>query len=131
MQDEFELRHTSEELTEEQERAMLSNIRTRPSRLNAKPIGSVMRRLMSQRGYGQTAAVEALHQHWQQAVGETLGGLTRPGNISRGVLQVFAANSTAIQELAFVKRQVLRALNQQAPQLKIRDIKARIGPVDT
>ena len=40
--------------------------------------------------------------------------MTRPGNIRRGVLEVFVANSTLLQELAFQKTQLLERLRQAA-----------------
>ena len=53
--------NSREELTPE-EAQDLASIRQRPSRLRAKSIGSVMQRLMTQRGYGQTKLVDALQE---------------------------------------------------------------------
>ena len=108
----------------------LSQIRQRPSRIQAKSIGSVVRRLMSQSGYGQTQQHADLKDVWSAAVGETLAKLTQPGNISRGLLQIHAANSTAAQELMFQKPQVLAQLKTELPQLGIRDMKIRVSTFD-
>lgn len=115
--------------SESEEQWNLSQIRPRPSRLNAKPIGSVVRRLMAQSGYGQTQANEQLASHWKHAVGETLASLTRPGKISRGILLVHAADSATMQELVFQKRQIVSALQRAMPESKLTDIRARIGPI--
>ncbi|MEM7476450.1 MAG: DUF721 domain-containing protein [Planctomycetota bacterium] len=114
------------ELSEE-EKWDLASIKQRPSRYNAKKMGTVVRRLMTQRGYGQTELNEALHAYWEQCAGPQLAGVTKPGKISRGVLIVHAANSAALQELTFEKRRILRELEKCAPELKIKDIKAKVG----
>ncbi len=107
----------------------LSQIKQRPSRLNAKRIGSVMRQLMSQSGYGQTQLNAQLDAAWAEAAGESLCKLTRVGNISRGVLQVNAANSSVLQEISFSRKRIVARLQQALPELKIRDLKARVGPI--
>lgn len=104
----------------------LQSIRQRPTRLNAKPIRQVMRKLMNQRGYGQTQAHESLQQHWPQAVGDELGAMTRPGNINRGVLTVYAESSIAAQELNFMKKQILTSLAAAFPQVRIVDLRTRV-----
>ncbi|MCA9133767.1 MAG: DUF721 domain-containing protein, partial [Planctomycetales bacterium] len=91
-----------DEPTAEQREAWdLAQIRQRRSHLHAKPIGSVVRRLMASTGYGETQAVEQLRQQWNAAVGEQLAGMTRPGNVARGVLYVYVSNSAVMQELHF------------------------------
>lgn len=105
----------------------LSQIKPRKSRLQPKPIGGVIRRLMAQKGYGQTQVAESLAEAWKTAVGKELNELTRPGNVSRGVLQIHAADSATCMELEFVKPGVLRELQKQLPELKIRDLKAKVS----
>lgn len=116
-----------EEISKEEEEWNLAQIKQRKSRLHAKKIGSVVRRLMSQSGYGQVQANEQLLNAWSDAVGSTLSPLTRPGKISRGVLSVLVANSATAQELAFQKRQVISRLAKTLPSAQIRDIKPRVG----
>lgn len=112
---------------EEQEEAWnLSQIRQQRSRLNAKPIGSMIRTLMARNGYGQTQAAEALEEQWRVAAGPTLAGASRPGTISRGVLQVLVSNSSALQELHMCKKQILQSLTAAMPQAGIRDLRGRV-----
>jgi predicted nucleic acid-binding Zn ribbon protein len=113
---------------EEQEEIWnLSQIRQYRSRLNAKPIGSMIRTLMARNGYGQTQATEDMNQNWQVAVGPTLAAVSRPGAISRGVLQVFVSDSSALQELHMCKKQILEQLKASMPQAGIRDLRGRVG----
>ncbi len=74
---------------EEIEAWNLAQIKQRNSNLNAKPIASVMRRLMAQRGYAAVQASNDLSNCWSEVVGEVLAKMSCPGNVSRGVLQVY------------------------------------------
>jgi len=116
-----------EPISKEEEAWNLGQIRQYGSRLNAKPIGSVIRQLMARSGYGQTQAAEALLESWRQAAGPALAKSTRPGNISRGVLQIFVADSSSLQELHLCKKQLVAAMNSAMPQAGITDIRARVA----
>ena len=105
----------------------LSQIKQRPSRFQPKRIGGVIRKLMSQKGYGQTQVAESLEQAWREAVGKELAATTRPGNVSRGVLHCHAADSAVCMELEFVKQGVLRELKSKLPELNIRDLKVKVS----
>jgi predicted nucleic acid-binding Zn ribbon protein len=116
------------ELTpEEQELYELQQIKQRSSRYQAKPIGSAIRQVMARSGLGQTQAAEELLKAWKTAAGPTLGSVSRPGNVSRGVLHVFVQDSSALQELHMSRKQLLIVLQQSMPQLKIKDIRGRVG----
>jgi hypothetical protein len=63
-------------------------------------------------------------------VGEKLAAHTRPGNVSRGVLEVMVRNSAVLQELSFLKVNLIKSLTKSVPEQKIRNIRFRVGPVD-
>ena len=115
---------------EQQEAWDLAQIHQRRSRLVAKPIGGVIRRLLASSGYAETEAVAQLQARWEQAVGPTLAGLSRLGNVSRGALQVEVANSATMQEIHFRKKQILTALQAQATTSKISSLRIRVGKFD-
>ncbi len=94
----------------------------------AKPIGEVLSRLMSRRGYAQVQQSMDLQAAVAEAVGKSLAGHCRPGKLSRGVLEIHVRNSAVMQELTFQKKQVLRKLGQVVE--KIRDLKFRVGQFD-
>jgi predicted nucleic acid-binding Zn ribbon protein len=119
------------EPTEEEIEAWnLAQIKQRRSNLHAKPIGSVMRKLMSQRGYAAIQATSELHEKWSEIVGDVLARLTCPGNIARGVLQISVSDNGAMQELYFRKKQILTALKAQLPEAKVEDLRFRVGKVN-
>lgn len=119
------------EPTEEEIEAWnLAQIHQRRSNLHAKHIGSVMRKLMSQRGYAAIQATSELHEKWAEIVGEVLAQMTCPGNISRGTMQVVVSDSGAMQELSFRKKQILAALKAKLPEAKVEDLRFRVGKVN-
>lgn len=123
--------HTMREPTAEQIEAWnLAQIHQRRSRLTAKPIGSMVRRLIESSGYAETQSAALLQDQWEKTVGETLAKLSRPGGLSKGVLLVVVANSATMQELHFRKKQVLADLRSHAHGSKITDLKIRVGPID-
>ena len=117
----------AEPTPEQREAWDLAQIHQRRSRLVAKPIGTVLRRVLASSGYGETQAVAQLPAAWKQVVGAELAQLSRPGNVSRGSLQVHVANSATMQEVHFRKKQILAALQKQVGTLKVTDLKIRVS----
>lgn len=117
-----------QEPTNEQREAWnLAQIQQRRSRLVAKPIGSVIRRLMASSGYAESQSTALLQSQWEQAVGPTLTGLSRIGSVKRGVLTVEVANSATMQEIHFRKKQILAVLHNDAATKQIINLKIRVG----
>lgn len=90
-------------------------------------IGSIINQLMARRGYAQVQSSADLQQSLATAVGEPLSKTVRAGNVRRGVLHIFASDSTSMQELTFMKRRILRQLQQDHPGAGITDIRMKIG----
>ena len=59
--------------------------------------------------------------------GPQLAAVTRPGNISRGTLGIFASDSSAVQELHIRRQQLLRDLQKEMPHAGITGLRARLG----
>ena len=121
---------SSGKINEEDEQYQLAQIKQYPSRLEPKPIGSMVRRLMSRKGYGQLQASADLENAWLEAAAGPLASCSRVGNISRGVLQVVVSNSTALQELHLSKKSIVAKLQQLLPLANIRDLKGRVGKIN-
>ncbi len=112
---------------EEQEAWELAQIRQRPSRVTPKPIGNVVRRLMTRSGYGQTQAAQQLQDNWAAAVGPELAQRSRAGSISRGILTIHVSDSPTMQEIYFLKRKLIAKLQAEMPSAKIKNIRTRIS----
>lgn len=111
---------------ERQEQADLAQIRQVKSRLNAKPIGGILRRLVAERGYAAEQAQRLTQEQWRAAAGPELSRQTRPGKVSRGVLYVEVSDNIVLQELHFQKRSILKSLQAASPEAKIIDLRFRV-----
>jgi predicted nucleic acid-binding Zn ribbon protein len=97
----------------------LEQIKQGHSHLFARPIRSVVRKLMAQKDYGAIESTQALFELWPKIVGEKLVATTRVRKISRGTLLIEASSSQALQELHFQKTALLKKLNAELPAQKI------------
>jgi predicted nucleic acid-binding Zn ribbon protein len=94
-----------------------------------QPVHKVIREVMTRHGLGREMAAHAQQRAWQEAVGEALAPYTRCGSIRRQRLDVVVANSTLIQELTFQKQELLNRLKKIAPELRIQEIRFRVGSI--
>lgn len=92
-----------------------------------KQMGNVVAQLMARKGYGQEKSNAELSTAWQNIVGERFKNQTSVGTIRRGVLEVIVGNSLLNQRLEFEKKRLLTELNNRLPQIKLKNIRFRIG----
>lgn len=111
---------------EEREKWELAQIKQGHSRLFARPIGSVMRKLLAEKDYGTVQSAQDLLDAWSRVVSPSLVKATRPGKITKGVLLVEVANSLALQEIHFDKNRILKELQKELPAHKLVDMRFRI-----
>lgn len=111
---------------EEKEKWNLAQIKQSHSRLFARPIGSVMRKLLAEKDYGSVQSAQELADAWNRIVGLPLAQSTRPGKVAKGVLMVEVASSLALQEIHFEKNRILKALQAELPACKLVDLRFRI-----
>lgn len=95
-----------------------------------KPIGDLLSRLMSRKAYAQIQSTDQRAAAWSRVAGAELAANSRAGNVRRGVLDVIARNSIAVQELTFQKKRLVKKMVAELPELKIHDIRFRVGEID-
>ena len=93
----------------------------------AKAIGSVMGQLLAKRGYGQVQAAKSCESAWQEALGSRFQKDTRCGSVRRGILEVTVNSSLVLQELTFIKTQLVKQLATLVPEQKITGLKFKVG----
>lgn len=111
---------------EEREQWDLAQIKQGNSRLFARPIGSVMRKLLAEKDYASQQVAQDLQVAWQRAVGPTLTKTTRLGKVAKGVLLVEVSNSLALQEIHFQKTRILKTLQSELPAIQLVDLRFRV-----
>ena len=122
--------NVSNEESDFQQAADLTKQRQRFLRRPKRP-ANIISQLMARKGYCQTQSANELEEVWFQIVGVKWQRKTKPGNVNRGVLEVFVANAAVNQKIGFEKKKFLTQLKQRVPQNKITDIKFRVGSVET
>ncbi len=90
-------------------------------------IGAVVNQLLARRGYAQVNAVIELQSHFNAAVPAAISQGARPGHLKNGVLEIIVADSSTMQELVFMRRTVLKHLQEKLPQSGIKDLKFKLG----
>jgi predicted nucleic acid-binding Zn ribbon protein len=116
---------------DEDERNLHDDYRRKSIRIPPpKPVRDVLSQLLAKRGYAQIQTAAGCEAAWREAVGAKLAVDTRPGNVKRGVLEVLVRNSSALQELAFLKGKIVKSLAKTIPEQKIRDLRFRVGAMD-
>lgn len=120
-----------EEQDERDDRLQLEHLRqelqARQYHRDPLKMADVIHDLVARRGYLQSMSADELATAWCSVVGKETAQHTRTGNVRRGILEIFVADSSLVQELTFQKRQVLKKLQDAAPNFKVRDIKFRVG----
>ena len=119
---------TAESLADLDRRARDS--RRRFAQRQPKRAADVVADIVQRRGYARQRTAAAWEQAWKDAAGDYWRKFTRAAKVQRGVLEVIVANSLVAQELGFEKERLLASVRAAAPQLCIRDIRFRIGPVE-
>ncbi len=60
---------------------------------------------------------------WDSIVGSTLSKQCEPVGFQRGVLIIWVPHSTVMQQMLFLKENILQAVSKNFPQVTIRDIR--------
>jgi predicted nucleic acid-binding Zn ribbon protein len=94
-----------------------------------KKIGDVLAQLITARGYARIQADAQIRDAWQRAVGQPLAQFTIVGRLRGGKLEITVSNSTIVQELSFQKEHLLAALQKRLPDVRICDLRFRIGSI--
>ncbi len=89
-------------------------------------IGSLVNQLISRRGYAQVVVVHEIQETVTQQVDASIRSGIRVGNLKKGVLDIYAADSVTLQELNFQKRTILKKIKLEHPQTSVTDLKFRI-----
>ena len=93
-----------------------------------EPLGEILSRVFSARGWGRKQDRLRLERAWAEAAGPEYAAHTRVGALRRGVLEVEVVGGVLLQELAhFHKRRLLARLREQLPGTTLSDLRFRAG----
>lgn len=92
-------------------------------------LGNLLHTSFSGTGLGERLKDLLIWQHWERVVGAAIARRARPLRLSGGVLTVVVASAPWMQQLTFLKADLLERLNASLGEERIREIVLRSGPV--
>ena len=104
--------------------------RSKKEKRNFVPIGQVIREILNQSRMKTDMSLIRVWDIWEKAVGQAIATNTQPAAFKGDLLIVHATSSSWLQQLRFLKGDIISKVNQHLGQTKVKDIKFKIGPVD-
>jgi predicted nucleic acid-binding Zn ribbon protein len=94
-----------------------------------EPVNAVLERVLGSLNLGLKVKQYRIWDVWNSVVGEAIARQAQPQQIRAMVLWVTVSNSTWMQQLEFMKRQIIERINERIGETVIRDIRFRIGEI--
>ena len=94
-----------------------------------EPVNAVLERVLGSLNLGLKVKQYRIWDVWNSVVGEAIASQAQPQQIRAMVLWVTVSNSTWMQQLEFMKRQIVERINERIGETVIRDIRFRIGEI--
>ena len=104
--------------------------RSNKEKRNFVPIGQVIREILNKNRMQTDMSLIRVWDIWEKAVGTAIAMNTQPAAFKGDLLIVHANSSSWLQQLRFLKGDIILKVNQHLGQTKVKDIKFKIGPVD-
>lgn len=100
-------------------------------RPSLNPLPDILSRFLKTHGMAIHMLEFTLQQHWPEIVGEHIARHTWPDSIRHRKLYLVAENSVWLQQLLFLKPELLAKINGAADGEALTDIVLRVGTVPT
>jgi len=92
-------------------------------------LGDVLQRALKRREVFVPFEDQKLLEIWRQSVGPQIAIRTHPENIKRGTLFVKVATSVWMQELQYMKKEIIERINRLYGQESVQNIRFVIGEI--
>ncbi len=102
-------------------------MRKRKSQTQLLSIGEVLFSILKKRGMTSKIEERKLQKLWPEAVGSQIASQTQPDSLRNGTLFVKTVSSVWVQQLHFMKEQILARLNELAGKALIQEIRFIVG----
>ena len=103
----------------------MGNKERKPS--TCEPISTIIGKVLQTCQGGQAQNARAVWGFWDRVVGETLARNAQPEAFKQRILLVHVSSSAWLQELHFMKNELIERLNQAAGARVLEDIQFKIG----
>jgi len=97
----------------------------RPPMKYAERVGSLLKQILAQPGFGEQITRHQAWLVWDKLVGKQIASRARPLRLRKGVLEVQVDHPVWMQQLQLMKPQILEKIAAQIPNAGITDIYLR------
>ncbi len=104
-------------------------MRKRRSGSAPQPLGDILYAALKRRGMTAGLDIHAVLKLWPAAVGPRIAAQTRPDGLRAGRLFVRAASSVWVQQLHFLKQEIIEKLNALCGKPTVREILFTVGHI--
>ena len=94
------------------------------------PLGTILQQAIQASRIDVDLDAYRLWQHWKDVVGPAIAENTRPEVIKRKLLVVHVSSAPWMQQLQFLKPELIEKLNETIGKEVVGDIRFKIGPVN-
>lgn len=102
-------------------------MRRKHSHTRLQPIGEILSASLKKKGLGAKLEENTLMKLWPEAVGEQIASQTQPDRWRAGTLFVKTTSSIWVQQLHFMKEEILVKLNNLSGKPLIKEIRFVVG----
>jgi len=92
-----------------------------------QPIGEILFSTFKKKGLAVKLEENALFKLWPQAVGAKIAAQTQPDSLRAGTLFVKTTSSVWVQQLHFIKEDILQKINELAGKQTVQEIMFTVG----
>jgi hypothetical protein len=100
-----------------------------PKAKKLSPLGEVLESFFTRSGWRSRLNEQKVLDSWRKAVGKGIGEQTQPIRIQNRVLQVRVSNSVWMQQLQFMKKMILKKIQEETGAEGLEDLRFLIGEV--
>lgn len=93
-------------------------------------LGDVLQRWLKKNTDERKITQYTIRDRWQTLVGDRLASCTRPAVLHKGVLTVYVSSSSWLNELSFMRADIVRQINEGLGRHLVAGIRLRSGRVD-
>lgn len=91
------------------------------------PLNDLLKSELGKIASGRVANTVALERRWKSLVGEAVAGNAKVLYLKDGVLHIGVRNSTWLNELGFMRSDMLERVREALPHADIKDIRLKIS----
>lgn len=104
-------------------------MKKRPAQAKFQSLGDILEKILKKKDIHITSEKRRLHDIWIKAVGSRIADQTSPEKLQKGTLFVKVSNSVWMQQLHFLKAEIIEKLKRQTGEQPINNISFSIGEV--